>query len=356
MRTYNAPKTIKIEKRVVGEGGKCFIIGEIGSNHNRDKNVVRDLIDAAANAKFDAVKFQVYDPQEAFSKNVTTTDVGLEYMYGKRVWWEIARDQILMPREWFQEMFDYAREKKLIVFSTVHRVEDIEFLLKLGVGVFKIASIDCNHLPLLKEVAKLNKPLIISTGMATVEEIDETVKVLVEAGNKKLILLHCVSCYPPDPRVINLRNITMLSKRYGFPVGYSDHSISNAFSAASVALGSCVIEKHITLDRKMKGPDHHFALEPKDMEELVKSIRDVESALGKKERILSKDELAARKMIRRSIVTRRDIKKDEPLTLDMVKFARPGDGISPNLFKKIEGRKAKKDIAAEEIVFWGMIR
>lgn len=356
MRTYNAPKKIKIENRVIGEGGKCLIIGEIGSNHNRDKNVVRGLIDAAAKAKFDAVKFQVYDPQEAFSKNVTTTDVGLEYMYGKRVWWEIARDQILMPREWFPEMFDYARGKNLLVFSTVHRVEDIEFLLKLEVGVFKIASIDCNHLPLLKEVAKLNKPLIISTGMATVEEIDETVKVLVEAGNKKLILLHCVSCYPPNPRVINLKNITMLSKRYGFPAGYSDHSISNAFSVASVALGSCVIEKHITLDRKMKGPDHHFALEPKDMEELVKSIRDVESALGKEERVLSKDELAARKMIRRSIVTRRDIKKDEPLTLDMVKFARPGDGISPNLFKEIEGRKAKKDIAAEEIIFWDMIR
>ena len=178
MRTYNAPKTIKIEKRVVGEGGKCFIIGEIGSNHNRDKNVVRDLIDAAAEAKFDAVKFQVYDPEEAFSKNVTTADVGLESMYGKRVWWEIARDRILMPREWFAEMFAYARKNKLIVFSTVHRVEDIEFLLELGVGVFKIASIDCNHLPLLKEVAKVNKPILLSTGMATAERSTKRLKLL----------------------------------------------------------------------------------------------------------------------------------------------------------------------------------
>ncbi len=356
MRTYDAPKKIKIENGVVGEGEKCFIIGEIGSNHNRNKNVVRKLIAAAAKAKFDAVKFQVYDPEEAFSKKVTTADVGLEYMYGKRVWWKIARDHILMPREWFREMFDYAREKKLIAFSTVHRVEDIEFLLKLGVGVFKIASIDCNHLLLLKEVAKFNKPLIISTGMATIEEIDETVETLVEAGNKKLIILHCISCYPPSLKVINLKNVTMLSKRYGFPVGYSDHSISNAFAVASVALGSCVIEKHITLDRKMEGPDHHFALEPKDMEELVQSVRDVECALGKEERILSKDELAARKMIRRSIVAKKDIKKDELLTMDMVKFARPGKGISPNLFKKLEGRKARKDISAEEIISWGMVR
>ena len=145
-----------------------------------------------------------------------------------------------MPREWFAEMFAYARKNKLIVFSTVHRVEDIEFLLELGVGVFKIASIDCNHLPLLKEVAKVNKPILLSTGMATAEEIDETVKTFVNAGNKKLVLLHCVSCYPPNPKVINLRNITMLSKRYGFPVGYSDHSTSNAlFGGGGRSGGLC---------------------------------------------------------------------------------------------------------------------
>ncbi|MCK5013465.1 MAG: N-acetylneuraminate synthase family protein [Candidatus Omnitrophica bacterium] len=353
----DAPKKIKIENAVVGDGMKSFIIGEVGSNHNRDKNVVRQLIDAAAEAKFDAVKFQVYDPEEAFSKNVTTTDVGLEYMYGKKPWWEIARDRILMPREWFEEMFDYVREKGLIPFSTVHRIEDINFLLKLGVGVFKIASIDCNHLPLLKEVAKCNKPLIISTGMARIEEIDETIKMLVEAGNKELIILHCVSCYPPKPEVINLRNIAMFEERYGFPVGYSDHSISNAFTLAALALGSCVVEKHITLDRKMEGPDHFFALEPKDMIDLVKSVRETESALGKEKRILFEDELAIRRMVRRSIVAQKNIKKDEVITPDMVKFARPGEGISPNLFKEeMEGRKANKDISAEEIISWDMIR
>lgn len=357
MYTSNdVPGEIEIENKLVGKGHKTFIIGEIGSNHNRDKSVVFKLIDAVAEAKFDAVKFQVYDPEEAFSKNVTTTDVHLEWMYGKKPWWEIARDQILMPREWFKEMFDYARQKKLIVFSTVHRIEDIEFLLKLGVGVFKIASIDCNHLPLLKEVAKVNKPLILSTGMATLEEIDETIAALVKTGNKKLIILHCVSCYPPKPEVINLRNITLFAKRYGFPVGYSDHSISNAFALASLALGSCVIEKHITLDRTTKGPDHPFALEPRDMIDFVKSVREVESALGTQMRILSEEELAVRKMVRRSIVAKKTIKKDTAITLDMVKFSRPGEGISPNLFNEIEGRKASKDILAEEILSWGMIR
>lgn len=343
---------IKIENRKIGDGEKCFIIGEIGSNHNRNKKVVRKLIDAAAEAKFDAVKFQVYDPEEAFSKNVTTADVGLEYMYGKKVWWEIARDKILMPREWFQEMFDYAREKGLIPFSAVHRVEDIQFLLDIGSGVFKIASIDCNHLPLLREVAKVNLPMIISTGMARIEEVDETIKIINKIGNRKIAILHCVSCYPPKSEIINLKNIVMLKNRYHYPVGFSDHSVNNVFSVAAVAIGASIIEKHLTLDRKMEGPDHPFALEPLDMKELVISIREVERALGKEERILSRDELAARKMIRRSIVAKQNINKGEPITMAKIKFARPGTGISPNVFNRIEGRKAKKKIKAEAIISW----
>ena len=349
------PKKIKIENRLIGEGQKCFIIGEIGSNHNRDKNVVRKLIDAAAEAKFDAVKFQIYDAEEAFSKNVTTMDVGLEGMYGKGPWWEIARDKILMPRDWFKEMFDYARKKNLIPFSAVHRVEDVQFLLDLGSNVFKIASIDCNHLPLLKELAKFNVPMIISTGMAHIEEIDETIETLKQIGNDEIMILHCVSCYPPKPETINLRNITMLRERYDYPIGFSDHSISNTSAIASVALGACIIEKHITLDRNMHGPDHPFALEPNDMIDLVQSIREVEKTLGKEERVLSKDELAAREMIRRSIVAKTDIKKGMLITIDMVKFSRPGTGISPNLFGEIEGRKSIKDIPAESLISWDML-
>ncbi len=354
-RMSDAPKTITINGKIIGEGQPGFIIGEVGANHNRDKMIVRKLIDTAAEAKFDAVKFQVYDPEDAFSKNVMTSDVGLEAMYGKRPWWEVARDTILMPREWFAEMFDYVREKKMIPFSTVHIIEDIDFLLNLGVDVFKIASIDCNHLPLLKEVAKVNKPMLISTGMATIEEIDETIETVVSAGNKQLVILHCVSCYPPKPEIINLQNLTLLKERYGFQIGYSDHSMSNDFTLAALALGSCVVEKHITLDRNMHGPDHPFALEPKDMINLVESVRSVESALGKKQRILSSEELAARKMIRRSIVARRDIKNGEIIERNMVKFSRPGEGISPNCFEEMQGRQTIKNISSEEIISWDMV-
>lgn len=349
-------KKIRIENRFIGENQRCFIIGEIGSNHNRDKRTVKRLIDAAAKAKFDAVKFQIYDPEEAFSKNVTTGDVKLEHIYGKSAWWKIARDKILMPRSWFKEMFDYARKRDLIPFSAVHNVKDAKFLLDLGTSVFKIASIDCNHLPLLKQIAKFNKPMIISTGMARIDEIDATMKTLVKMGNKKIVLLHCVSCYPPRNEIVNLRNIQMLKERYDCIVGFSDHSISNVFSATAVGLGARIIEKHITLNRRTKGPDHPFALEPKDMVNLVESIRAVEKALGRKERILSKDELEARKMIRRSIVAKADIKKGESVTIENVKFARPGTGISPNDFKKIEGKKTLKLIPAETIISQRMLR
>lgn len=349
-------KKIRIENKVIGGNQSCFIIGEIGSNHNRDKRTVKRLIDAASKAKFDAVKFQVYDPEEAFSKFVTTADVGLKHLYGNGPWWKIARDKILMPRSWFKEMFGYARKKNLIPFSAVHNIKDAKFLLDLGINVFKIASIDCNHLPLIKQIAKFNKPMIISTGMARIDEIDETMKTLDRLGNKKIALLHCVSCYPPRNEIINLKNIQMLKERYDCIVGFSDHSISNSFSVAAVALGARIIEKHITLDRKTKGPDHPFALEPNDMESLVESIRAVEKALGNKERVLSKDELMARKMIRRSVVAKTDIKKGEAVTLKKVKFARPGTGLSPNNFKQIEGKKALMPIPAETIISERMLK
>ena len=348
-------KRIKIENRVIGEGEKCFIIGEIGSNHNLDKGVVRGLIDMAKDAGLDAVKFQIYDAEEAFSKNVTTADVGLEGMYGKGPWWKIVRDRILMPREWFGEMFEYARKKGIIPFCTIHRIEDAGFLLDLGSSIFKIASIDCNHLPFIKEIAKFNRPLLLSTGMAHVEEIDQTMKAIHQAGNNEVIVLHCVSCYPPRPEIVNLNNITMLKNRYDCPVGFSDHAQDNTFAVASVALGSCVIEKHLTLDRKMEGPDHAFALEPQDMKGLVESVRSLEKALGEQKRILSKDELAARDMIRRSIVAKKDIKKGSSITMESVKFSRPGIGISPNLFEEVKHKKAKRDISAETLISWEMI-
>ena len=347
---------IDIEGLNVGTGQKCFIVGEIGSNHNRDKVVVRDLIDAACESGFDAVKFQIYDAEEAFSKNEMTTDVKLDHLYGVRPWWEVARDKILMPRDWFGEMFEYARSKKLIPLSAIHRPEDADFLLQYNLPVFKIASIDLHYHHLLKQLVKFGKPMIISTGMAYFSEIDETVRMLEDEGCDEIILLHCVSCYPPRPEDTNLRNITMLREAFDIPIGFSDHSEGIATTVAAITLGAVLIEKHITLDKTMKGPDHSFALEPVEMIQLVKAVREVESSLGSAKRILSETELEARKMIRRSIVAKVPVKIGERITLEKIKFARPGVGITTNEFKYVQGRRANQDICAEEIILWDMLK
>ncbi|MDQ7834324.1 MAG: N-acetylneuraminate synthase family protein [Humidesulfovibrio sp.] len=344
-----------IENRLVGRGQKCFLIGEVGSNHNLDKGVVRGLIDACAEAGFDAVKFQIYDAKEAFSSHVTTADVKLDHLYGLRPWWEVARDKILMPRDWFGEMFEYARASGLIPFSAIHRLEDALFLEQFGLPVLKIASIDLHYHHLLKKLTPLKKPMIVSTGMAYMSEIDETMRMLEAEGQDEVALLHCVSCYPPRPAETNLRNIETLAETFNVPAGFSDHTTGIACAVAAVALGACMIEKHITLDRTFHGPDHPFALEPKDMILMAQAVRETEEALGSRHRVISPNEMDSRLMIRRSVVSRVDIAKGQPVILESIKFARPGTGIPTNDFRLVEGRKAACDIPAETIIAWDML-
>jgi sialic acid synthase SpsE len=347
-------KNIKIENHFVGIDHPCFIIGEIGSNHNRDKQTVYELIDACSEAGFDAVKFQIYDPEAAFSKNEITTDVGLEHLYGKKPWWEIARDVILMPRDWFEEMFDYARSKKLIPLSAIHRREDAEFLLNFGLSAFKIASIDLYYHQLFEDLEVFKKPMIISTGMAYMHEIAETIQLLERKNIHEIVLLHCISCYPPNPEQMNMNNIPMLQQSFDVPIGFSDHSTGITSAIIAVTLGAKIIEKHITLDKNYPGPDHPFALEPIEMIKMAAAIRETELSLGQSNRILSHGEINARKMIRRSIVTKVEIKKGEEVTIDKIKFARPGTGIPTNEFKYIDGRKLNHDVTAESILNWNM--
>jgi len=347
-------KIIDIENRLVGKDQPCFIIGEIGSNHNRDKKTVIQLIDACAEAGFDAVKFQIYNAEEAFSKNEMTTDVKLDHLYGVKPWWEVARDVILMPKEWFGEMFVYAREKNLIPLSAIHRKEDAEFLLEFDLPAFKIASIDLYYHHLLKQLAAYKKPMIISTGMAYMYEIEETMNLLEQEDVHDIILLHCVSCYPPRPNQLNMRNISMFKNIYDIPIGFSDHSTGTTSAAVAVALGAKVIEKHITLDKTYPGPDHPFALEPDEMKQLVQGVRETELSLGTSRRFISSDEEDIRKMVRRSIVLKTDVQKGDKIALDNIKFARPGTGIPTNDFKFVNGRTVNQDLSAETILQWDM--
>jgi sialic acid synthase SpsE len=348
-------KCLELDGKMVGPGNPVYIIAEISANHNRDKNVVHRLIDIAAEAGFDAVKFQTYEPLEVFSGKITTRDVHYEHVYGDRYWWEVARDEILMPRKWFGEMFGYAKSKGVQVFSTVHSVKDAEFIMQFDPPVFKVASIDVSYLDFLKGLAAFNKPIILSTGMHYLGEIEEAVNVIRTGGNNQLALLHCVSCYPPKPGTVNLRNIIMLGKAFDLPVGFSDHSPDNYMDVAAVALGACIIEKHVTLDRTMKGVDHAFSLNPDAMKDLVRGVREAEKALGGYARNLSEEELGSRRMVRRSLAARFDIKKGDVFNRENLKPVRPGTGIHPRYFAQIQGKKALVDIEKEDLISWEMI-
>lgn len=348
-------KTITIENKKVGEGQKVFTIAEIGSNHNRDKKTVFKLIDACAAAGFDCVKFQIYDAEEAFSKNETTKDVNLDHLYGMRPWWEVARDIILMPREWFQEMFEYVRKKKMIPLCAIHREEDLVFLKKFELRAIKIASIDLNYYQLHEKLLKYKMPTLISTGMASLNEIKKTVNFYKKKKHEEVIILHCNSLYPPKNNEINLNNIKYFSKYFKMIVGYSDHTVDNFSAFASVALGAKVIEKHITLNKKFKGPDHHFAIEPHEMKDLIFGIRKIEESLGFCARKLSQFEIKNKKMIRRSIVAKIDIKKGEKIFNHHIKYARPGTGIPTGKYKKVLGKTAIKDIKSDTILSINML-
>ncbi|UCH93365.1 MAG: N-acetylneuraminate synthase family protein [Candidatus Aminicenantes bacterium] len=347
---------LNLDGRLVGPGHPVYIIAEISANHNRDKNVVRKLIDIAADTGFDAVKFQTYEPLEVFSGRITTRDVHYEHVYGDRYWWEVARDEILMPREWFGEMFDYAKSRGLQAFSTVHSVKDAEFIMQFNPPVFKVASIDVSYLDFLKGLAAFNKPIILSTGMHYLGEIEEAVHAIRREGNDQLAVLHCVSCYPPKPETVNLRNIVMLEKAFDLPVGFSDHSPDNYMDIAAVALGACIIEKHVTLDRTMKGVDHPFSLEPDGMKYLVKGVREAEKALGTWGRNLSNEELGTRQMVRRSVAARFDIKRGDTFSRENLKLVRPGTGLHPRYLEQILGKKAAVDIKKEDLITWDMVK
>ncbi|MFC2145933.1 N-acetylneuraminate synthase family protein [Acidobacteriota bacterium] len=347
--------SLDLDGKMVGPGNPVYIIAEISANHNRDKSVVYQLIDIAAEAGFDAVKFQTYEPLEVFSGKITTRDVHYEHVYGDRCWWEVARDEILMPREWFGEMFGYAKSKGLQVFSTVHSVKDAEFIMQFNPPVFKVASIDVSYLDFLKGLAAFSKPIILSTGMHYLGEIEEAVHTIRGNGNDQLALLHCVSCYPPKPGVVNVRNIVMLEKAFELPVGFSDHNPDNYMDVAAVALGACIIEKHVTLDRTMKGVDHAFSLNPDAMKDLVRGVREAEKALGSYARSLSEEELGSRRMVRRSLAARFDIKKGDVFDRENLKLVRPGTGIHPRYFEHVQGKKALIDIEKEDLITWEMI-
>ena len=340
----------RIDNHSIGDGEPIFIIAEAGANHNRDFDMAKKLIDVAADSKADAVKFQTYSAETLYSKKTPE----FSYMKGQNVYDLIK--SIELPREWQQELAEYADQRGIMFLSTPFDYAAIDELDEIGVPAFKFASSEIVDLELLKYAASKQKPMIISTGMANLGEIEDAISTIRSVGNDDIILLHCNSLYPTSPEVVNLRAMETMREAFKLPVGFSDHTLGIHISLAAVAMGACVIEKHFTLDRNLPGPDHSFAIEPDELKEMVRCVQDIEEAKGSgiKERSeLEGDEMYVK--ARRSVHAKVDIPKGTKIVRDMLVVKRPGYGIKPKFIDMVVGREAKNDINEDEWITWAAV-
>lgn len=342
-----------IGNRKVGKDAPVFIIAEVGSNHNRDLNQAKKLIEIAAEAEADAVKFQTYSAETLYSKKTPNPNY-LEGKMEQKSVWQLIKD-IELPREWQGEIADYSRSHDLMFLSTPFDYKAIEELEKLNMLAYKIASFEIVDLPFLKKIAETKKPIILSTGMASLGDIEDAINAIREINDVPVALLHCAINYPPPFEDLNLRAIKTLEKVFQVPVGYSDHTMSVTIPAVCVALGACIIEKHYTLDRSLKGPDHKFSLEPDELKLMVKNIRETETSLGSTLKFMAKSEENLYKLARRGIIARKKIPKGKVIEKSDLIIKRPGYGIAPKFMNIVIGRTAKKDIDEDDIITWDMI-
>lgn len=335
---------IKIGDRLVGDNQPVFVIVEIGVNHNGSIAIAKQLIDIAVRSGADAVKFQRRVLEHVYQKEILSDQSSEEQSFQYLI--PILKEFELSNEEYY-EIVKYCKEKEIMFLCTPWDIESVDFLEKLGVPAYKISSADMTNFVLLDYIVKKNKPLIVSTGMSTLDELDKTVKFLNER-NAEFILLHCNSAYPAPFHKLNLRFIHTLKERYGVPVGYSGHERGIAMSTVAAAFGACVIERHITLDRTMVGPDHAASLEPQGLAKMIKNIRQAEVALGTGEKMITRGEILNRELLGKSLVTAKPVPKGTTITREMITAKSPGKGLSPQLIGELVGRKAIRDINMDE--------
>ncbi len=344
-------KSIKIDSFEIGDGHPCFIVGEIGMNHDGSKEKAKELIHMAAEAGVQAVKFQTFRALDIINPTLPADYDKDEPVPDHFKYFFEYIAQFELRYEWHDELIAFARDKGLIFLSTPCSYEAIDFLAS-RIPAFKVASMDLDHIPFLRKMGSQLKPVILSTGIGTFSEIEDAFYALKEGGTENICILHCVSNYPAKPEELNLRNITTLKSIFEVPVGFSDHSTGTASSIAAVALGANIIEKHITMSRSAPGPDHYFAMEPTDLGNLVSGIREVELSLGRSSRILDQKEKDKAYTYRRSILIRRDMKQGEIIKADDLEIIRPGSGIPPAQIDNVVGMELKKEICAYTPLQW----
>ena len=341
---------VQIGNRLVGPGQPCFIIAEVGVNHNGDLNLAYKMVDIALQAGVDAVKFQSFITEELITLNApkasyqleTTGQSNSQYMMLKAL--ELTSIQHNMLKQ-------YCADKGIVYLCTPYEHTSVDMLDVLDVTAYKIASTDINNLPFLQYIATKNRPVILSTGMSTLGEIEQAIGVLYSGGLKgKIILLHCTSEYPAPIEEVNLCAILTMQQAFGCPIGFSDHTVGLGASPWAVAIGACIIEKHFTLDRSMDGPDHRASLEPTELKELVHTVRQVEVALGNGVKRPMPSELTNKPLMQKSLVARRAIQAGSVITVNDLTCKRPGFGLAPSWFETVIGKRAARDIPEDTLI------
>lgn len=349
-------KKIKIGNRWVGKDRPSFIIAEAGSNHNGKLEQAKQLIDIAKEAGADAVKFQTYSAEKLYSRKTPTMNYLKKdkLIRGNESVWDLIK-KIEMPRKWHKPLADYCKEKGIIFLSTPFDLEAVDELEEVGMVAYKIASFEIVHLPLLEYAAKKGKPMIISTGMADLSDIQDALDTIYATGNRQVIVLHCGINYPLAFKDVNLRAMITIREAFQVPVGYSDHTLGITVPIAAVTLGASVVEKHFTLDRNLLGPDHPFALEPEELKAMVRSVREAEVSMGSPIKKHTKSEEEMYRLGRRGITAATNIPKGTIIKREMLDIKRPGYGILPKFINIVVGRKTKVNIKKDDILTWEMI-
>jgi N-acetylneuraminate synthase/N,N'-diacetyllegionaminate synthase len=321
-------KKVKIENRWIGNLEPVFIIAEAGVNHNGDVRLAKKLVDAAKDAGSDAVKFQAFKTERVVTKYAEKAEYQKETTGPNKSQYTMIK-RLELKNEEIRELYNHAKKNNIIFLSSAFDKESVNLLDNLGVPAFKVPSGEITNFPLLRHIAEKKKPIILSTGMSTIDEIKEALEVIREKGVEDIVPLHCVTSYPAKIEDINLRVIEMLRHKFKLPIGFSDHTLGITTPIAAAALGATLIEKHFTLDKTLPGPDHRASLEPHELKEMIRAIRAVEKALGDGIKRLTEDEERIKKVVRRSIVAKIEIPKGTVITI---------------------GKKAKRDIKPDELI------
>jgi N-acetylneuraminate synthase len=333
--------------------GKPYIIAEIGANHNGDMELAKKMIDSAKECGADAVKFQSWTPESLVSegeykKNQSYDDCPKKHFGSLK---EMVDKYYLRTDEHF-ELKRYCDSIDIDFNSTPFSNEEVDLLNELGVEFYKVASMDISNYGLLEYMASFNKPMILSTGMATLSEIEKAIHIIESKGNDKIVLLHCISIYPPENKDIHLNNITMLRNTFGYPVGFSDHTIGFSIPLASAALGACVIEKHFTIDKSLPGWDHAISADPFEMKIICDESSNIAEAMGGFKRTVSAAEQEKKLKFRRSAVVKEGLPSGHVLREEDVLFKRPGTGIEYEELKYVIGRTLNKALDADDLIAW----